>query len=187
MATMLKPLGDRVVVAPKPKKELAKGGIVLPDTAEGDVIRLDLTLDELKALPEYDPSDYTAPATGWLPPSGYSYPLGGFLLPVGEAWRQPSNAGRGLGEAEGQGQLWPEIKKGTVVRDPAGDEVGVVDDLRFDPATGRLQQLVVKAGGTLQTLLGGGDIVEVNISQVKRVDEGNIYLLVDKHQLGRTG
>ena len=33
MATMLKPLGDRVVVAPKAKEELTKSGIVLPDTA----------------------------------------------------------------------------------------------------------------------------------------------------------
>ena len=33
MATSLKPLGDRVVVKPKPKEELTKSGVVLPDTA----------------------------------------------------------------------------------------------------------------------------------------------------------
>jgi chaperonin GroES len=33
MATTLKPLGDRVVVKPKPKEEQTKSGIVLPDTA----------------------------------------------------------------------------------------------------------------------------------------------------------
>ncbi len=43
MATKLEPLGDRVVVRPKPKEEVTKGGIVLPDTAkekpqEGEVI-----------------------------------------------------------------------------------------------------------------------------------------------------
>ncbi len=43
MATKLEPLGDRVVVKPKPKEEVTKGGIVLPDTAkekpqEGEVI-----------------------------------------------------------------------------------------------------------------------------------------------------
>ncbi|MCL6579859.1 MAG: co-chaperone GroES [Candidatus Bathyarchaeota archaeon] len=43
MATKFEPLGDRVVVKPKPKEEVTKGGIVLPDTAkekpqEGEVI-----------------------------------------------------------------------------------------------------------------------------------------------------
>jgi chaperonin GroES len=43
MATSLKPLGDRVVVKPKPKPEQTPTGIVLPDTVserpqEGSVI-----------------------------------------------------------------------------------------------------------------------------------------------------
>ena len=43
MATKLQPLGDRLVVKPKPREEVTKGGIVLPDTAqekpqEGEVI-----------------------------------------------------------------------------------------------------------------------------------------------------
>src|ERR687887_499111 len=33
MATSLKPLGDRVVVKAKPKEEMTRSGIVLPDTA----------------------------------------------------------------------------------------------------------------------------------------------------------
>jgi chaperonin GroES len=43
MATSLKPLGDRVIVKPKPKEEMTRSGIVLPDTAsekpqEGEVL-----------------------------------------------------------------------------------------------------------------------------------------------------
>lgn len=43
MATKLQPLGDRLVVKPKAREEVTKGGIVLPDTAqekpqEGEVI-----------------------------------------------------------------------------------------------------------------------------------------------------
>jgi chaperonin GroES len=43
MATSLKPLGDRVIVKPKPKEEVTRSGIVLPDTAsekpqEGSVL-----------------------------------------------------------------------------------------------------------------------------------------------------
>ena len=42
-AVKLEPLGDRVVVRPRSKEEVTKGGIVIPDTAkekpqEGDVI-----------------------------------------------------------------------------------------------------------------------------------------------------
>jgi chaperonin GroES len=33
MPVTLKPLGDRVVVKPKPKEEMTRSGIVLPDTA----------------------------------------------------------------------------------------------------------------------------------------------------------
>jgi chaperonin GroES len=43
MATNLRPLGDRVVLKPKPKQEVTPSGLVLPDTAserpqEGTVI-----------------------------------------------------------------------------------------------------------------------------------------------------
>jgi len=43
MAVKLEPLGDRVVVKPRSKEEVTKGGIVIPDTAkekpqEGEVI-----------------------------------------------------------------------------------------------------------------------------------------------------
>jgi chaperonin GroES len=43
MSITLKPLGDRVVVKPKPKDEMTKTGLVLPDTAsekpqEGSVL-----------------------------------------------------------------------------------------------------------------------------------------------------
>jgi chaperonin GroES len=43
MTVKLKPLGDRVVVRPKPKDEMTSSGIVLPDTAnekpqEGSVL-----------------------------------------------------------------------------------------------------------------------------------------------------
>jgi chaperonin GroES len=43
MAVNLEPLGDRVVVRPRLKEEVTRGGIVIPDTAkekpqEGDVV-----------------------------------------------------------------------------------------------------------------------------------------------------
>ncbi len=43
MASKLRPLGDRVIVKPKPKEDMTRSGIVLPDTAgekpqEGSVL-----------------------------------------------------------------------------------------------------------------------------------------------------
>src|SRR3712207_1810344 len=58
-------------------------------TRDGDTISLDLTKDELRALPEYAPADYTVPATGWVPPAAYAYPVGGFLWPIGFDWTAP--------------------------------------------------------------------------------------------------
>ena len=53
----LKPLGDRVVVKPKPKEEMTRSGIVLPDTAsekpqEGQVVSVGpgRTLDNGKRI-----------------------------------------------------------------------------------------------------------------------------------------
>ncbi len=145
---------------------------------EGDSIRLDLSLDELKGMPRYEPADYTVPATGWEPPVGYAYPVAGFVWPSGYLWPgEPAAAQR---RDDFDGELSPAIEKGTVVRDRAGDEVGVVDDVRFDPDTGRLQALVVRAGGRIQTFFGGGETREIDRADVERVDESNIYLRLDK-------
>ena len=53
----LKPLGDRVVVKPRPKEEMTRSGIVLPDTAsekpqEGEVVSVGpgRTLDNGKRI-----------------------------------------------------------------------------------------------------------------------------------------
>lgn len=45
MALKFRPLGDRVVVKPKPREEMTKSGIVLPDTAsekpqQGEVLAI---------------------------------------------------------------------------------------------------------------------------------------------------
>ena len=152
---------------------------------DGDAIRLDLTRNELKNLPRYVPADYTLPATGWAAPVGYSYPVTGFLWPTGYLPTEEPGTRRGFGAGEGAGKLWPAVEKGTVVRDRSGDEIGVVDDLRFDANSGRLQGLVVRAGGTIQTFFGGGDTREVNMADVERVGEGNVYLRVSSEEFKR--
>jgi sporulation protein YlmC with PRC-barrel domain len=138
---------------------------------EGDEIRLDLTRDELKNLPRYEPVDYTVPATGWVAPLGYgAYPGSAFLWPTGYVPTQP---GQRLGD---EGDRLPMIEKGAVVRDQCGDEIGVVDDIRLDPGTGQLQGVVIRAGGALQTLVGGGKSREIGMAEIERVGEGTVYL-----------
>src|SRR5215204_5386938 len=124
-------------------------------------------------MPVYEAADYTVPATGWVPPAGYGYPTIGFLWPAGHVFSEPApSSARGPAEVE----VWPTIDKGTVVRDRDAHEVGVVDDLRFDTATGRLEGLVIRAGGAIQTFFGGGHTIEISRSQVERVDEGEVHL-----------
>jgi chaperonin GroES len=57
-AVKIRPLGDRVVVKPKPREEMTKTGIVLPDTAkekpqEGEVVAVGTgrVLDDGKRVP----------------------------------------------------------------------------------------------------------------------------------------
>ena len=87
---------------------------------------------------------------------------------------------------EVEGELSPAIDKGTVVRDRAGEEVGVVDDLRFDPANGQLQGFVMRAGGTIQRFFGGGETREIDRSDVERVGDGNVYLRLGKEEITRS-
>jgi hypothetical protein len=58
-----------------------------------------------------------------------------------------------------------------------------VDDVRLDPAAGQLMGFVLRAGGELRTLFGGGEVTEVSCSQIDRVDEGAVYLRLTKEEL----
>ena len=77
------------------------------------------------------------------------------------------------------------VPKGTAVVDHAGDDIGVVDDLRLDPHNGQLLGFVVRLGGALRTLFGGGEIAEVTRSQVDGVDQDGVHLRLTKEELER--
>jgi sporulation protein YlmC with PRC-barrel domain len=113
--------------------------------------------------------------------TGYSYPLGSFLWPIGYVYPEQQLTPRERGE--GEGEAWTAIRKGTVVRDRSGDEIGVVDDLQFDTNSGRVEGMVIRAGGSIQTFFGGRQTMEIASSQVERVDEGEVYLRADKNQI----
>lgn len=64
--------------------------------------------------------------------------------------------------------------------DADGEEVGTVDDARFDAADGRLRGIVARTGGGLSALFGGGETVEIPASQIDRVEEGTVRLSMRK-------
>jgi sporulation protein YlmC with PRC-barrel domain len=153
-----------------PRRELGAA------TADGDALRLRLSKAELERLPEYIPANYIPPPPGWTLPGAYAFgAYGGYVWPVEyQKW------------ATGEQPTEPSIGKEAVVLDRSGEDLGVVEDVRFDPATGRLQGFVLRVGGALTTLLGGGETTEVGQELVERVEEGAIRLRVDKAHFGST-
>jgi sporulation protein YlmC with PRC-barrel domain len=151
---------------------------------DGDAIRLTLTRADVEKLPEYQPTEYVTPASGWLYPGAYRFTgCGGFVWPTTFAYDagMAPHAAADIAVAAATGD--PSIEKGACVFDRDGADIGVVDDLRFDPTNGALGGFVVRLGGPLRTLLPGGRTVEVAIGQVESVGDGEIVLRVGKAEL----
>ena len=77
----------------------------------------------------------------------------------------------------------PAIKKGDTVKDRDGDIVGAVDEIRFDPASGALLGITVKAGAALERLFGGGKLAEISRDDILRIAEGEVRLGVDREEI----
>ena len=75
------------------------------------------------------------------------------------------------------------LTKGALVLDTHDDDIGVVDDLRFDADTGQLQGFVLRVGGALRTLFGGGETVEVSRQQIKSIGESIVTLRLAKEEV----
>jgi sporulation protein YlmC with PRC-barrel domain len=150
---------------------------------DGDAIRLTLTRGDVEKLPDYRPTEYVTPASGWLYPGAYSFSgYGGFIWPAAFA-DDAVNAPTAAHADDDPESDDPAIEKGALVFDRDGADIGVVDDLRFDPSTGALGGFVVRLGGHLRTLLHGGQVVEIAIGQVERVGEGHLMLRVRRAAL----
>lgn len=184
-------LGRDVLV---PREEIERA------SKDGEAVRLQLTRDEFEKLPSYVAASYVVPPVGWVPPAGYGFPYTGYLWPAGDpavyaGAAVPARPGRsytepvhGPGAAESPVQQeveHPMISKGAVVMDAGGEDIGVVDDVRLDPETGRLTGVILRFGGTLRTLLGGGDSIEVSAGQIERIEEETVHLNVSKDVLAQ--
>jgi len=75
------------------------------------------------------------------------------------------------------------LNKGAVVMDKHGDDIGVIDDVRFDARTGQLEGFVLRVGGALRTMFGGGDTLELSRREIDRVGESVVYLRLGKDEV----
>jgi sporulation protein YlmC with PRC-barrel domain len=152
------------------------------------------------------PMGYGFPETGYLWPVGlaaatgvgYTPAMGPVGGPAGAAGLGTAAAGYGAGgagsasaqggtaaglQAGGAQVSEASLGKGAMVVDRDGDDVGVVDEVLFDQEGGQLRGFVLRVGGTLRTLFGGGETVEIPASDVEHVAESLIHLRVGKQDL----
>ena len=107
-------------------------------------------------------------------------PFGGYVWPVAPASRpEVSAAARESWEAP----LAVIIDKGSRVIDRKGAEIGVVEDVRLEPGSDRLEGFDVRLGGPLRTLFPGGDVIHLGIRLVDSVEPGLVRLHVAKDAL----
>jgi sporulation protein YlmC with PRC-barrel domain len=140
------------------------------------------------ALPPFVAENYTT-----TPPIGYE-PLPG--MPAAGVYWPVASAGLGIPAAAEPGLMEDSetrqevdaarrqqdvenavVKEGSAVRSRDGQTVGHVHQLTFDPRSGRLTRLVVRAG------LFGSEERELPTSLIAGVDDGVIYLAVTADEL----
>jgi sporulation protein YlmC with PRC-barrel domain len=163
-----------------PREDLERGSL------DGDTIQLDLTKDELKQFPDFLLENYGPPPPTWVAPAGYGFPASGYAWPVAVdpmAGPMPVLLPEDGLDTEMEESDQVSIAKGALVLDRHGDDIGVVDDVRFDVDTGRLQGFVLRIGGALRTLFGGGDTVEVSRHQIEHVGESLVTLRLAKDEI----
>jgi sporulation protein YlmC with PRC-barrel domain len=160
-----------------PREDIERGN------QDDDVITLMLTKDELEKLPDYVAEQFGPPASTWAAPDGYSFPSSGYIWPIAV---DPMMGGMPIMIPDDQNMEEPDsvtLTKGALVLDRHGDDIGVIDDLRFDATTGNLQGFVLRVGGALRTLFGGGDTVEVSRYQIESVGESLVRLRLAKDEI----
>lgn len=163
-----------------PREELERA------TEDGDAIRLRLNKDELETLPEFVAEQYAPPPPTWMGPAGYGFPASGYVWPVAVdptmgPMPLPVDTMATDEDVEEPDQV--TLNKGALVMDRNGEDIGVVDDVRFDAQTGQLQGFVLRVGGALRTLFGGGDTVEVSRRGIASVGESIVHLRLAKEEV----
>jgi sporulation protein YlmC with PRC-barrel domain len=163
-----------------PREDLERG------QQDGDAIRLGLTKEQLEALPDFAPEAYGPPPGTWVAPAGYGFPAGSYAYPLAVdpmMGAMPIMVPGENADVDIEDGDEVTLTKGALVLDRNGDDIGVVDDVRFDADSGRLQGFVLRVGGALRTLFGGGDTLEVSRYQIESVGESIVRLRLLKEEV----
>jgi len=147
----------------------------------GDRIVLTMTRPQVEALPPFVEAGYVAPPPGWVPPGDLGLAYGSYLWPAAGAAPMVA-APTGVVDPASHPDAFT-IGKGAVVMAAGGEDVGVVDDVRFEASTGELEGFVLRIGGVFATLFGGGAQITVGRDDVDHVGEGAVYLKLPKDQI----
>jgi len=154
---------------------------------DGDTIQLDVTKAELEQFPDFVIEQYGAPPPTWVAPAGYGFPAGSYAWPIAVdplGGPMPMTVPEELvDDADSDEPEHVTLTKGALVLDTHDDDIGVVEDLRFDVDTGQLQGFVLRVGGALRTLFGGGDTIEVSRHQIRTVGESVVTLRLAKEEV----
>lgn len=164
-------LGREVIV---PRDELERA------SQDGETLRLRLSKAQLEQMEEFVPERYGAPPEAWVPPPGlYGFPAHGYVWPA-------TYAGTDVDMTRRSGAPTTlTLDKGSAVHDSGGHDVGVVEEVLMDRRSGEINGFVLRVGGALETIFGGGHTVEVGGAQIRRVGEGLVELSVGKDWLER--
>lgn len=141
-------------------------------------IELDLTHEQVDALPDFFEADYTWPPQTWVAP--YGWPEGGVLWPAALPADVPAVYPRAVASPEEEARMRQIDLENAVVGSGAevvamgGEKVGSVHNMVVDPVSHRPSSVVVRRG-----LLFTED-VELPGDWIASLDDERITLNVDK-------
>lgn len=142
--------------------------------AEGEVW-LDVTNEELKALPDYEETEFTEPIDGWDYPM--AFPMGGIIWPLQPGWGGANPmmlAGAHVKENIPDADV--ALESGTHVECVDG-HCGRIDRVLVDDATNQMTGFVIRRG-----FLFTRD-VKAPMSWIERVDKDAVHLKLSKRQV----
>jgi uncharacterized protein YrrD len=144
-------------------------------------VELDMSKDEVEALPDFIESEYSWPTENWVAP--YGWPVGGVMWPtayvgaepIGFMPNIPPRVPKEVVERERQEDMENAVVgHGAEVLAIGGEKVGSVHNVMVDPTTHKPSRVIVRRG-VLFT-----EDVELPGDWVASLDDDRVMLNVDK-------
>ncbi len=137
-------------------------------------VELDMSKQEIEALPDFVEADYSWPPQNWVAP--YAWPAGAVLWPMAYPAATPVSgpADEELERARQRDMQNAIIGHGAEVVAIDGEKVGSVENMMVDPATHKPSRVILRRGVLFK------EDVELPGDWVSSVDDEKVVLNVDK-------